>query len=630
QGETEIEVYTTRPDTLYGASFVAIAANHPLAAKLAESNPTLADFIVECGRTGTSAEAIETQEKKGFDTGIRAKHPLVPGWYLPVYVANFILMDYGTGAVFGCPAHDQRDLDFARKYDLPVKAVVLPEGADALSFEVGDVAYTDDGTLFRSDFMNGMTIPEAKEAVALRLEGQVLGNAPQAKRQVNFRLRDWGISRQRYWGCPIPIIHCPSCGPVAVPKQDLPVRLPEDVTFDQPGNPLDRHPTWKHVKCPHCGEPAVRETDTMDTFVDSSWYFARFASAPGEAPLSKDAVDHWLPVDQYIGGIEHAILHLLYSRFFTRALERTGRVSVTEPFAGLFTQGMIVHETYKDQNGKWLFPEEVEKRADGTAVKVGTDELVTVGPPEKMSKSKKNVVPPEVVAETYGVDCARWFMLSDTPPERDSEWTEAGIEGAWRFTQRIWRLVGDAVELSEAGQARPETFGAEANALRRASHKLAANVEDDIDRLRFNVAVARIHGFANVFGDAIGAARKAGDKLPADLAYALREAAEFLVAAIGPMIPHLAEELWVALGRDGLAAQSPWPTVDAALLVEDEIVLPIQINGKKRAELTISATASETDIEAAALALDGVVKALEGRTPRKIVIVPKRIVNVVV
>ncbi|MFI5408231.1 leucine--tRNA ligase [Kaistia sp. UC242_56] len=633
-GETEIEVYTTRPDTLYGASFVAIAANHPLAAKVAETNPALADFIVECGRTGTSAEAIETQEKKGFDTGIRAKHPLVPGWYLPVYVANFILMDYGTGAVFGCPAHDQRDLDFARKYDLPVKAVVLPEGADALTFEVGDVAYTDDGTLFRSDFMNGMTIPEAKEAVAQRLESQVLGNAPQAKRQVNFRLRDWGISRQRYWGCPIPIIHCPSCGPVAVPKADLPVKLPDDVTFDQPGNPLDRHPTWKHVTCPQCGGAATRETDTMDTFVDSSWYFARFASAPGEAPLSKEAADHWLPVDQYIGGIEHAILHLLYSRFFTRALQHTGRVSVKEPFAGLFTQGMIVHETYKDQNGKWLFPEEVEKRADGTSVKVGTDEPVTVGPPEKMSKSKKNVVPPEIVADTYGVDCARWFMLSDTPPERDSEWTEAGIEGAWRFTQRLWRLVGEAVELSEGDVARPDAFGPEADALRRATHKLAAHVEEDIDRLRFNVAVARIHGFANVFAEAIGTARKSVEsgsgKPAADLAFALREAAEFLVAAIGPMIPHLAEELWVVLGREGLAAEAAWPTVDPALLVEDKLVLPIQINGKKRAELTISATASETEIEAAALALDGVIKALEGRAPRKIVIVPKRIVNVVV
>jgi len=633
-GETEIEVYTTRPDTLYGASFVAIAANHPLAARVAETNPALAEFILECGRTGTSAEAIETQEKKGFDTGIRAKHPLVPGWYLPVYVANFILMDYGTGAVFGCPAHDQRDLDFARKYDLPVKAVVLPEGADSLTFEVGDVAYTDDGTLFRSDFMNGMTIPEAKEAVALRLEGQVLGDAPQAKRQVNFRLRDWGISRQRYWGCPIPIIHCPSCGSVAVPKADLPVKLPDDVTFDKPGNPLDRHPTWKHVNCPKCGGAATRETDTMDTFVDSSWYFARFACQPGEAPLSNEAADQWLPVDQYIGGIEHAILHLLYSRFFTRALERTGRVSVTEPFAGLFTQGMIVHETYKDQAGKWLFPEEVEKRADGTSVKIGTDEPVTVGPPEKMSKSKKNVVPPEVVADTYGVDCARWFMLSDTPPERDSEWTEAGIEGAWRFTQRLWRLVGEAVELSDKDLAKPDAFGPEANALRRATHKLAANVEDDIDRLRFNVAVARIHGFANVFAEAIGTARKAleagGDKPAADLAFALREAAEFLVAAIGPMIPHLAEELWIVLGRDGLAAQAPWPAVDPALLVEDELVLPIQINGKKRAELTISATASETEIEAAALALDGVIKALEGRAPRKIVIVPKRIVNVVV
>ncbi|MCX5494802.1 leucine--tRNA ligase [Kaistia dalseonensis] len=630
-GDTELEVYTTRPDTLYGASFLAIAANHPLAEKLADTKPGLADFIAECRRGGTSAEAIETQEKKGFDTGIRAEHPLVPGWYLPVYVANFILMDYGTGAIFGCPAHDQRDLDFARKYDLPVKAVVLPEGEDPETFAVGNVAYDGDGLLFHSDFMDGLSIPDAKEAIARRLEAQDLAGRPQGKRQVNFRLRDWGISRQRYWGCPIPIIHCPSCGPVPVPKADLPVVLPDDVTFDRPGNPLDRHPTWKHVNCPQCGGAATRETDTMDTFVDSSWYFARFASAPGEQPLSKGAADHWLPVDQYIGGIEHAILHLLYSRFFTRALKSVGRVSVAEPFAGLFTQGMIVHETYKDSAGKWLFPEEVEKRADGTAVRVGTDEPVTVGPPEKMSKSKRNVVPPEIVADTYGVDCARWFMLSDTPPERDSEWTEAGIEGAWRFTQRLWRLVNEAVELGGAeASGLPNQFGPEATALRRAAHKLAASVEEDFDRLRFNVAVARVHAFANQFGEAIAAVRNAGGAPSADLAFALNEAARIVTGVIGPMIPHLAEECWTILGGEGLAAEAPWPVVDRALLVEDEMTLPVQINGKKRAELTISATASEADIQEAVLALEGVTRALEGRAPRKIVVVPKRIVNVVV
>jgi len=629
-GTSEIEVYTTRPDTLYGASFLAIAPNHPLAEKLAEANAQLADFIAECRRGGTSAEAIETQEKMGYDTGLRAEHPLVPGWFLPVYVANFILMDYGTGAIFGCPAHDQRDLDFARKYDLPVQAVVLPEGEDPASFAVGTFAYDGDGRLFHSDFLDGMSIPDAKEAVAKRLENQELAGIAQAKRQVNFRLRDWGISRQRYWGCPIPVIHCPTCGPVPVPKADLPVVLPEDVTFDRPGNPLDRHPTWKHVACPKCGGAAVRETDTMDTFVDSSWYFARFASSAQEPPLAKSAVDHWLPVDQYIGGIEHAILHLLYARFFTRALKACGRISVAEPFAGLFTQGMIVHETYKDTAGKWLFPEEVEKRPDGTAVRRGSDEPVTVGPPEKMSKSKRNVVPPEIVADSYGVDCARWFMLSDTPPERDSEWTEAGIEGAWRFTQRLWRLVNEAVELAGAPPGGiPNDFGAESIALRKASHRLIASVEEDFDRLRFNVAVARVHAFANFFAEAIAAARGRQEIAP-DLAFALREGAACLVAAIGPMIPHLAEECWTTLGGEGLAAEARWPLVDAALLVDDAMVLPIQINGKKRAELSISATASDADIEKAVLSLDGVVRALEGRSPRKIVIVPKRIVNVVV
>ncbi|MBB5754118.1 leucine--tRNA ligase [Prosthecomicrobium pneumaticum] len=625
-----LKVYTTRPDTLYGASFLAVAADHPLARLASAGNAELGAFIEECKRGGTSAEEIETMEKKGFDTGIKAEHPLVPGWFLPVYVANFILLDYGTGAIFGCPAHDQRDLDFARKYGLPVKQVVLPDGAampgDA-AFE-GDVALDGDGRLIHSDFLDGLTVAEAKDAVAARLESQTLDGAPQGERKVNFRLRDWGISRQRYWGCPIPVIHCQSCGPVPVPQAELPVLLPDDVSFDRPGNPLDRHTAWRSVACPRCGGPARRETDTMDTFVDSSWYFARFASGPDGA-LDRAAVDHWLPVDQYIGGIEHAILHLLYARFFTRALESCGRISVKEPFAGLFTQGMIVHETYKDVNGKWLFPEEVEKRADGSAVRRGTDEPVTVGPPEKMSKSKRNVVPPEVVADTYGVDCARWFMLSDTPPERDSEWTEAGIEGAWRFAQRLFRQINEAIELgAPAGAALPERFGPESTALRRAAHRLAADVEADIERLRFNVAVARVHAFANAFGEALAAARSGTPA--ADLAFALREAAEFLVAVVAPMVPHLAEECGVLLGRDGLVAEAAWPIVDPALLVADEIVLPVQINGKKRAELTIAAGASQAEIEAATLADETVLRALEGRLPKKIIVVPKRIVNVVV
>ncbi|MCK0197506.1 leucine--tRNA ligase [Ancylobacter sp. 6x-1] len=624
----DIKVYTTRPDTLFGASFLALSPGHPMAEQLAGGNPALAAFVEECRRGGTSTAEIETQEKMGFDTGLTVRHPL-GGPDLPVYVANFVLMEYGTGAIFGCPAHDQRDLDFARKYGLTVTPVVLPPGADPASFAVADVAYDGEGTLYHSHFLDGLTIPEAKEAVAARLEDQRLGNEPVGERAVNFRLRDWGISRQRYWGCPIPVIHCAACGPVPVPEDQLPVRLPDDVTFDAPGNPLDRHPSWKHVACPQCGQPATRETDTMDTFVDSSWYFARFASEPGTRPLQKAAADHWLPVDQYIGGIEHAILHLLYSRFFTRTLKKIGRVSVEEPFAGLFTQGMIVHETYKDAAGKWLFPEEVERDAEGRPVKVGTGEPVTIGAPEKMSKSKKNVVPPEIVADTYGVDCARWFMLSDTPPERDSEWTSAGIEGAWRFVQRIWRLVGDVVALAgPAAPAEPGTFGEDALALRRASHKLAAQMADDIERLRFNVAVARVHAFANVFGDAVVAARRGGT-VGDDLAFALHEAARFLVRAVAPSVPHLAEECWTVLGGDGLVAEAEWPASEPSLLAEDTVTLPIQINGKRRADITVPKAASPAEVESAVLALDAVVKALDGRPPKRIIVVPQRIVNVV-
>lgn len=623
----EVKVYTTRPDTLFGASFLALSPGHPLTEALASNDPALAAFVEECRRGGTSTAEIETQEKMGYDTGLKVAHPL-GGPHLPVYVANFVLMEYGTGAIFGCPAHDQRDLDFARKYGLPVTPVVLPPDTDPAAFEIGDVAYDGEGTLYHSGFLDGLSIPDAKEAVAAKLEKQTLGNEPVGERAINFRLRDWGISRQRYWGCPIPIIHCESCGPVPVPEDQLPVRLPDDVSFDAPGNPLDRHPTWKHVDCPQCGGPARRETDTMDTFVDSSWYFARFASEPGTAPLQKGAADHWLPVDQYIGGIEHAILHLLYSRFFIRALKKLGRVSLEEPFAGLFTQGMIVHETYKDPEGRWLFPEEVEKREDGTPVKAGTSEPVTIGSPEKMSKSKKNVVPPEIVADTFGVDCARWFMLADTPPERDSEWTSAGIEGAWRFVQRIWRLVGEAAALAPADIGRPESFGTESTALRRATHKLAAQVADDVERLRFNVAVARVHAFANVFGDVLTTARKAGD-VPADLAFSLREAAQFLVATVSPMVPHLAEECWTVLGGTGLIAEAAWPVVNPALLVDDTVTLPIQINGKRRGEITVPKDAAPADVEKAVLELDLVAQALDGRAPKRIIVVPQRIVNVV-
>ncbi len=497
KGHDLVEVYTTRPDTLFGASFIGIAPDHPLAKAVAEKDAKAKTFIAECQRMGTTLAELETQEKKGFDTGLRVKHPVIEGAVLPVYIANFILMEYGTGAIFGCPAHDQRDLEFARKYGLPVIPVVLPKDADAKDFVIGDEAYTGDGTMINSGFLDGLDVVAAKEKITERLERQKVRGETQGKRKTEFRLRDWGISRQRYWGCPIPMIHCETCGIVPVPEKDLPVKLPDDVTFDVPGNPLDRHPTWKKVKCPECGGPATRETDTMDTFVDSSWYFARFCSPRASVPVDSNAVGYWLPVDQYIGGVEHAILHLLYARFFTRAMHRAGFVKLDEPFKGLFTQGMVTHETYKDASGKWVLPQEV-KLGDGKAVHAKTGETIVVGAVESMSKSKKNVVDPDDIIAAYGADTARWFMLSDTPPERDIEWTSSGVEGAHRALQRMWRLVHEAAAKgAPLGTRAPAEFGPEALALRRAAHKAAAAVTIAIEKLRFNSAVAQIYELTN-------------------------------------------------------------------------------------------------------------------------------------
>jgi leucyl-tRNA synthetase len=694
KGETELEVFTTRPDTLFGAKFMALAPDHPLAAAAAKHNPALAEFIAQCKHRGTAQAEIETAEKLGFDTGIRARHPFDAGWTLPVYVANFIVMEYGTGAIFGCPAHDQRDLDFVNKYGLGNVPVVCPPHVDPKTFVITDTAYDGDGTMINSRFLDGMTSAQAKEEVARRLENTFLpppgrgrkasdarlvgdkesnpspdrltrsvpplsgeGNyrRPVAERQVNYRLRDWGISRQRYWGCPIPIIHCERCGAVPVPEKDLPVTLPEDVTFDRPGNPLDHHPTWKHVACPQCGGPARRETDTMDTFVDSSWYFERFTDPwIDNAPTDRPMVDAWMPVDQYIGGIEHAILHLLYSRFFTRAMKRTGHVGLEEPFAGLFTQGMVVHETYRRANGEWAAPAEVKVEADGDsrrATLAATGEAVEIGPIEKMSKSKRNTVDPDDIIETYGADVARWFMLSDSPPERDVEWTERGVQGAWRFAQRLWRLIGEAAELAKGAPAeRPARFSDQALALRKAAHRALSRVTDDMEKLHFNVCVAHIYEFANALNTIIGdigveeaqagaansAQTLARDKAqetsvaPPDLRWALREAVNILVRLFHPMMPHLAEECWAQLGHDKLVAQAPWPELERALLIEDTLTLPVQINGKKRADVTVPRDAGNAEIEAAVLVLDAVKKALDGKRPKKVIIVPGRIVNVVV
>ncbi len=631
--ETELEIYTTRPDTLFGAKFMAIAPDHPLAAAAARHNPELAAFIEECRKVGTSVAAIETAEKRGYDTGLKVFHPFDSEWRLPVYVANFILMDYGTGAIFGCPAHDQRDLDFVNVYGLGATPVVCPPGVDPATFTVDTVAYDGDGLMINSRFLDGLTIEAAKEEVARRLEAVTIGNRPQAKRQVNFKLRDWGISRQRYWGCPIPIIHCERCGVVPVPEKDLPVRLPEDVTFDQPGNPLDRHPTWKHVACPHCGGTARRETDTMDTFVDSSWYFVRFTDPTNEtAPTDPAVADHWLPVDQYIGGIEHAILHLLYSRFFTRAMRECGHLALDEPFAGLFTQGMVVHETYRDARGQWIAPTEVQIDAeDGArrAVLIDTGEPIEIGPVEKMSKSKRNTVDPDEIIETYGADTARWFMLSDSPPERDVIWTEAGVQGAYKQTQRLWRLVCEIERVvGPERPGRPEAFGDEARRIRQIAHAALARIEDEIERLRFNVCIAQIYEFANALSAAVGAIEAA--PVADDLRWAFAEAGDILVHGFAPMMPHLAEECWEVLGHTTFVAQSPWPVADRSLIVSDTVTYVAQVNGKKRGELTMPRDADNSAIEKAALALDAVMRAMDNKPARKVIIVPNRIVNVVV
>ena len=629
EGETELKIYTTRPDTIFGASFMAIAADHPLAKKAAETNPELAAFQEECRRAGTSVAILETQEKKGFDTGIRVRHPFDPEWTLPVYVANFVLMDYGTGAIFGCPSGDDRDLEFARKYNLPVVPVVMPEGADAATFQIGDEAYTDDGVMINSRFLDGMPNRQAFEEVASRLGQQLLNGAPVGERKVNFRLRDWGISRQRYWGCPIPMIHCKECGIQPTPKSDLPVKLPDDVTFDQPGNPLDRHPTWKHVKCPKCGGDATRETDTMDTFVDSSWYFARFTAPHADTPTIPDVANRWLPVDQYIGGIEHAILHLLYSRFFTRAMRKAGHLDLDEPFKGLFTQGMVVHETYKSEGGHWLAPNEVRiegSDASRKAIEIATGRPAQIGALEKMSKSKKNTVSPEDIIDSFGADTARWYMLSDSPPERDVEWTDDGAAGAHRFIQRVWRLVNDVIPAISGVAAKPAYEG-EAAAISKAAHKTLKAVSEAIEGLAFNRAIALMHSFANTLQ---GQFASVSETSPEDVRGAAREAVQILIQIIAPFMPHLAEECWSEIGCEGLVAAAAWPEFDARLVVDDEVVLPVQINGKKRGDLTIARNADQAAVEQAVLSLDFVQNALNGGAPRKIIVVPQRIVNVVV
>ena len=606
-GFENLEVYTTRPDTLFGASFAAISCDHPLAKELEKNNSDIANFNLECRQIGTTQEALETAEKKGYNTGITVTHPFNDAWEMPVYIANFILMGYGTGAIFGCPAHDQRDLDFARKYDLIVTPVVCPTDQNPDTFAIKEEAYTGVGNLINSRFLDGLTIEEGKSEVIKRISEKGMGEAT-----TNYRLRDWGVSRQRYWGCPIPVIHCDKCGVVAEKKENLPIVLPKDVSFDKPGNPLDRHDEWRNCKCPSCGSDALRETDTMDTFVDSSWYYARFTAPESTTPTSEKDADYWMNVDQYIGGVEHAILHLLYSRFFARAMNATGHLpkKAIEPFNALFTQGMVCHATYQDPDGKWLNPDDIKQSESGEFITLD-GQKVTVGQSIKMSKSKKNVVDPDDIIDQYGADTARWFVMSDSPPERDVEWTASGAEAAWKHLQRVWRLT---VEITE-DQTTDTSKDVE---LDKARNIAIDAVTNGVEGFAFNKSIAALYQFTNIIS------KSSASKI------AKVNAMLTMAQLMQPMTPHLAEEIWSTLGGEGLVTGAKWPTLDALMLINDTIILPIQVNGKRRDEIEVNIDLAKDEIEKIVLERPSILRILDGNAPKKIIVVPGKIVNVVI
>ncbi len=610
-----IEIFTTRPDTLCGASFIAIAPNHPLSLVISNTNETAKKFIAECAKLGTSEASVETADKKGVDTGLFVTHPLDASIKLPVYIANFVLMDYGTGAIFGCPAHDQRDLDFANTYSLNILPVVLPDGESADNFTVSNIAYTGIGTLFNSRDWNGLDVSAGKKAAIDAIKAAGVGTG-----ETTYRLRDWGVSRQRYWGCPVPIIHCATCGAVPVSESDLPITLPEDVDFLTGGNPLANHPTWKHTTCPKCQGAGEREQDTFDTFFESSWYFLRYADPVSADGVNSEAAAYWLPVDQYIGGVEHAVLHLLYSRFFTRALSQVGYLSLKEPFSGLMTQGMVCHQTFKDQDGKWLFPDDVVKESGGW-VKVTDGSPVISGRIEKMSKSKKNVVDPEVIIKSYGADTARLFMLSDSPPERDMEWTESGVEGASRFLKRVYQMAQDP-NLAPVGVAIPPDTEGSALELIRMSHKSILCLSADIENFRFNKAVAQLHILANTAADV-----KSTDKGAAE---AKRFGIETLAQLLSPLSPHVAEEIWQCLGHNNMLSNSMWPKADETIAADDKIEIGIQVNGKLRDTISLPRDCESAEAETRALESPAIIRYLNNNVPKKVIVVKNRIINVVI
>ena len=608
-----IEVFTTRPDTIFGASFIALAPSHPVSISLAKDNNEVRDFINDCNKNSTSEADIERADKKGFKTKILVTHPFNRKTKLPVYIANFVLMEYGTGAIFGCPAHDQRDLDFANKYNLPVLPVVKPKDLDVEKFDITKIAYTDNGVIINSEFLNDLNVEEAKNLSIKKLIELKKGTS-----SITWRLRDWGVSRQRYWGCPIPIINCKDCGVVTVPVEQLPVTLPKNIDLNTPGNPLDDHPDWKIVRCPKCNSIAERETDTFDTFFESSWYFIRFTDPNKKTHFNKEIADYWMPVDQYIGGVEHAVLHLLYSRFFTRALKKCGYLSSAEPFKGLITQGMVCHRTYRSKDGKWLFPKDIEKIKGKYYRKINGEEVIP-GRIEKMSKSRKNVVDPLSIVKKYGSDTARVFMVSDSPPKRDMEWSVSGVEGSFKFLNRLIRIVNET-------KIPDETI--DLNAINKNNlaltkiHQTINDVTIGIEKFRFNVCIAKLYELTNTLSRL-----DVNNTIDLNIRFF---GLKILAQLIAPFAPHHAEEIWSLLKQDKLVCDTEWPKANKAFLSCEEVVVGVQVNGKLRGKIKYDKSISSDDIKSLALSLDTVKRFLNGKKPIKIIVVPERIVNIVI
>jgi len=595
-----IKVFTTRPDTIFGASFIAVSIDHPIVEKFKTSKEFLS-FKSECSKMGTTEEALANAEKIGFDTKLFVSHPFVKNIKLPIYIANFVLMDYGTGAIFGCPAHDQRDLDFANKYNLKFLPVVKPK--DDENIIIKNKAYTDDGILFNSDFLNNLSVDEAKKKIIKIISDKEIGN-----KKITFRLKDWGVSRQRYWGCPIPIVYDRDGKALAVEKKNLPVLLPEDVNINVSGNPLENHPSWKNTTL-SSGEKVTRETDTLDTFVDSSWYFIRFCS-PNNNNYGYELEDlkYWMPVDQYIGGVEHAILHLLYSRFFMRAFSyKNNEFNYEEPFDSLFTQGMVCHETYKNEKNQWLYPYEVEKNSAGEFTTKKMKKKVLVGSSESMSKSKKNVVDPEEMINTYGADSVRLFILSDSPPERDIQWSQEGVSAAYKFIQKLWKLNGDILNLEKASSENNDV-------IEKVINKTIHNITKNLENFQYNVVVANIYEFYNLINIHVSSQKVSKKNL--------LNAWEKMLLLLMPLIPHFANECWEPFKKEFY-----WPKYDPNLLIEKECIIVVQIDGKKRGIFKMPIDSEEKLIIENAKNLDNIKNKISSLKIIKNIYIKNKLVN---